>query len=63
MFFWLECLYSMNTIYSGPSIGMVFLVFSIQNINTIETNVPNDFTKNLPKSAFGIFICFGHMIV
>lgn len=53
----------MNTIYSGPSIGMVFLVCSIQNINTIETNVPNDFTKNLPESAFGIFNCFGHMIV
>lgn len=36
---------------------------SIQKINTVETNVPNDFTRKLPKIAFGSFICFQHMIV
>ena len=33
---------------------MFFCFFpSIQKINTVETNVPNDFTRKLPKIAFG----------
>lgn len=36
---------------------------SIQKISTVETNVPNDFTRKLPKIAFGSSICFEHMIV
>lgn len=54
----------MNTIFCVPLFSMFLCVFpSIQKINTIETKVPDDFTRKLPKIAFGSFICSEHVIV
>lgn len=48
----------MNTIFCVPLFSMFLCVFpSIQKINTIETKVPDDVTRKLPKIAFGSFIC------
>lgn len=54
----------MNTIFCVPLFSMFLCVFPfIQKINAIETKVPDDFTRKLPKIAFGSFICSEHVIV
>lgn len=54
----------MNTIFCGLLFSMCLCVFpSIQKINTVETDVPDDFTRKLPKIAFGGFMSFECVIV